>query len=258
MGIRNVEKVYAVWSPRLGHLPMRVLVWMAYRALDTDQSPRYWGGWEELAYAAGRMVPEHVPGDRDVARLRRAALKSVSAVMEQLRQAGAVRLLRPAAPGRNAEYALILRHAAVHGERESKAVDNPGDIDPDRQNGSRSADTTVHVLPDNGSRSACTTVHAHRAPEEKQEEQEIAQEGNNSLSESPSPSARAGLAATQENPPKTTGTAPPAGERLPDRCHHGLKSRIRDDGLPTCALCRRERAGPTTLAAVVPLHRRTA
>ena len=50
----------------------------------------------------------------------------------------------------------------------------------------------------------------------------------------------------------------PAGERLPDRCHHGLKSRIRDDGLPSCTLCRRERAGPTTLAAVVPLHRRTA
>lgn len=50
----------------------------------------------------------------------------------------------------------------------------------------------------------------------------------------------------------------PVGERLPDRCRHGLRSRIRGDGLPTCALCRRERAGPTTLAAVVPLHRRTA
>ena len=52
------------------------------------------------------------------------------------------------------------------------------------------------------------------------------------------------------------GTAPPAGNPLPDRCPHGLRSRNRPDGTPSCALCRRG-APPATqghLAPVIPLR----
>lgn len=263
LGIRNVEKAYAVWSTRLGHLPFRVLIWMAYRALDADQSPRYWGGWEELAYAAGRMVPAAVDGDKDTARQRRAALKAISGVMGALEREGAVRVVRPAAPGRNAEYGLMLTREAVHAHREPSPVDdssqipvdNSSQIDAHEQNGSRSADTTVHAQPDNGSRSACTTVHTQRAPEEKEEEQEEAQDGTKSSWESKSPPPPDPPAASEEVDDEwvETDAASPAENPLPEKCPHGFRSRLRPDGHPSCALCRRERAGP--LATVIPLRR---
>lgn len=49
----------------------------------------------------------------------------------------------------------------------------------------------------------------------------------------------------------------PAGEPLPERCPHGLASRRRRDGLPSCALCRRG-VGPDHLATVTLLPARTA
>lgn len=42
-------------------------------------------------------------------------------------------------------------------------------------------------------------------------------------------------------------------DALPERCAHGLASRRRPDGQPSCALCRRELAD-TRLAPVIPIR----
>jgi hypothetical protein len=49
----------------------------------------------------------------------------------------------------------------------------------------------------------------------------------------------------------------PAGEPLPDRCPHGLASRRRADGKPSCALCRIG-VRPDHIATVTHLPARTA
>jgi len=57
----------------------------------------------------------------------------------------------------------------------------------------------------------------------------------------------------------TRATGPPQdpdSPPMPDRCEHGLTSRLRKDGKPTCAICRRESAKPS--ATVLQLRPRTA
>ena len=161
MGAGNVKLVYARWAG-LPDLPFRVLAYMALVAMDEDAKPCFWGGWESLALAAGRVVPDR-SDDAEVTKARRAALKAVNAAVKTLVDRGAVRVKTPAAPGRNATYELIFAYGTVHADREPSHDDG-------RLNGARSADTTVHAHPANGSRLADPMVHAQRAPEEYEEE----------------------------------------------------------------------------------------
>ena len=168
-----MKLVYARWY-RLPDLPFRVLTYMALVSLDDDREPSYWGGWESLALAAGRLVPPR-SDDPDTVRVRRAALKAVNGALRLLVERGALRVVRPAAPGRNTTYGLTLTASTVHGGREPNGAPSPGTVPADPStvtgdNGARSADPTVHAQPTNGSRSADVTVHAHRAPEEYEEQ----------------------------------------------------------------------------------------
>jgi len=162
VGAGNVKLVYARWY-QLPDLPFRVLVYMALRSMDTDKPPLYWGGWEELALAAGRLVPDRDDDDKEVIRVRRAAAKSVDSVTSTLVARGAIRVRKGAAPGRNARYELTLVDGALHAQR---APSDPSmSVDA-----ARSADTTMHGEPTNGARSADETLHGERAPEEYEEE----------------------------------------------------------------------------------------
>lgn len=156
-----MKLVYARWAG-LPDLPFRVLAYMALVSMDEDPKPCYWGGWEALALAAGRVVPDRAD-DPESTKVRRAALKAVNAAMKTLVDRGAVRVKAVAAPGRNATYELNFAYGTVHADREPSRDDG-------RLNGARSADTTVHAQPTNGSRLADPTVHAERAPEEYEEE----------------------------------------------------------------------------------------
>lgn len=182
MGIRNVEAVYARWSLHLPHLPFRVLVWMAYRSLDADDPPRFWGGWEELAYAGGRMVPPRDDTDKDATRERAAASKAVRDAVRLLRERGAIRMTRRAAPGVNTDYSLNLFDGTGDAHRTASPVDNPA---PPAGNGGRSPSPTVDGKRRNGGRSAFATVDAHRTPEEKEEEQDLPQERQGDLRTKP-------------------------------------------------------------------------
>ena len=46
----------------------------------------------------------------------------------------------------------------------------------------------------------------------------------------------------------------PDSDAMPERCDHGLASRRRPDGTPSCALCRRSEATSTALAPVIPIR----
>lgn len=161
MGAGNVKLVYARWAG-LPDLPFRVLAYMALVSKDEEAKPCFWGGWEALALAAGRVVPDR-SDDPEATKARRAALKAVNAATKTLVERGAIRVKVAAAPGRNATYELNFADRTVHGERAPSQ-------DIDQLNGARLPDTTVHAQPTNGARSASQTVHAHRAPEDYEEE----------------------------------------------------------------------------------------
>jgi hypothetical protein len=161
LGAGNVKLAYARWAG-LPDLPFRVLAYMAVVSKDEDPKPCFWGGWESLALAAGRLVPDR-SDDPAVTKARRAALKAVNAAVKVLVDRGAVRVKVVAAPGRNATYELNFVNRTVHADREPSQ-------DIDQSNGARLPATTVHAQPTNGARSASQTVHAQRAPEDYEEE----------------------------------------------------------------------------------------
>ena len=161
MGAGNVKLTYARWH-RLPDLPFRVLAYMALVSMDGDEAPAYWGGWESLALAAGRIVPDR-SDDPDVKKTRRAALKAVNAAVKVLLERGAIRVTASAAPGRNTTYALNFAYQTVHADREpSTGIDEP--------NGSRLPDPTVHAQPAQRFTVTRPTVHGEREPEEYEEE----------------------------------------------------------------------------------------
>ncbi|HEY9415503.1 MAG TPA: hypothetical protein VIQ30_12140, partial [Pseudonocardia sp.] len=169
MGAGNVKLVYARWYG-LPDLPFRVYAYMALVSLDDDREPAYWGGWESLALAAGRLVPPRDDTDPEKVRVRRAALKAVNGALRLLVDREALRVKVPAAPGRNTTYGLNLTGASVHVHRAPNGAPSPCTVPeqastPTGDNGSRSPDPTVHGQPTDGARSADVTVHAHRAPE---------------------------------------------------------------------------------------------
>lgn len=90
-----------------GHASRLVLVEMALTALDPESSGygdreplMYYGGWERLAFALGRGVPE-VIGTLDDADAR-----AVRRCVRELTNAGLITLYRSAVNGNRAVYAL--------------------------------------------------------------------------------------------------------------------------------------------------------
>ena len=257
MGAGNVKLVYARWYG-LPDLPFRVLAYMALVSLDGDREPAYWGGWESLALAAGRLVPPRNDDDPDVVRVRRAALKAVNGTLRLLVGRGALRVKVPAAPGRNTTYGLTLSTRTVHGGREPNGAPSPGTVpDPSSTpaggDGARSADTTVHGEPTDGSRSADVTVHAHRAPEEYEEQEKTqprSDEGNLRTAVTGSRARQA-----DEEPDSVDEVEEPAGCRRHGRA---FAAGLRPDGKPACPLCRRGAPASTPtdrIAPVIPITR---
>lgn len=125
MGARNVAAVFTHW-PHLGHVPFRVLVFMALVAKDGDKEPRYWGGVEALAEALGRPVR----ASGDVAHRDQVA---VSSALTALVRAGAVRVLVKPVKGRRAEYGLVIDPTIGQAEPDESAVDSiPAAVDNSR------------------------------------------------------------------------------------------------------------------------------
>jgi hypothetical protein len=87
--------------------PARVLTRMALSALDDAGTPVYFGGWEPLAVALGRVVPPP-SDDPAVIRARRQAEEAVRLAMRPLVALRLVSVERRGAPGRNARYSLAL------------------------------------------------------------------------------------------------------------------------------------------------------
>lgn len=88
------------WA-HLPHAPFRLLAYMAVTAKDSDDPPMFFGGQEACAMAIG-MSP-----DAD-AKTRQATFRQVRRHLESLVSAKVIERIRPASPGRNAEYALRL------------------------------------------------------------------------------------------------------------------------------------------------------
>lgn len=107
MGAGNVKLVYARWAD-LDDAPLRLLAYMAVIALDEGDSPRFWGGRDALALAIGRMVADRKTKDPAEIAERKRAFKAVTRTLAILKDAGAITVLEPAAPGQNAVYALNL------------------------------------------------------------------------------------------------------------------------------------------------------
>jgi hypothetical protein len=99
VGASNVSKVFAYWA-HLNHRDQLALVFMANTALDADDPPRYFGGWEALARALGFDVSDE-----------RNAAEQVRRVLAALAKAGAVVSSSRARMNIRAEYALALEPA---------------------------------------------------------------------------------------------------------------------------------------------------
>jgi hypothetical protein len=111
MGTSTVQAVLmAGWAGRVNQRAFAALVQMAMMSLDRDHPPRYWGGWYALVPAVGLRVPQECERGgpcEQCATARRVVKRAVTCLVE----GGAIERLGHSAPGRNAEYALILRPA---------------------------------------------------------------------------------------------------------------------------------------------------
>lgn len=99
------------WGPVLNARPLAVLIKMALTALDDAVTPRFFGGWDVLATAAGHATPESCArcrGCKACLPARRAVTKSLEALLAM----GAITRTRRASRGRTAEYRLWLDHPA--------------------------------------------------------------------------------------------------------------------------------------------------
>jgi len=267
MGAGNVKAVYARWAS-LDDLPFRVLTYMAVVSHDVA-APRYYGGREALALAAGRPVPDRVPGNTTVTAARRAAFKAIDRVIDTLTAAGALVQTLAAFPGRRAEYALNLAGQAVlfDGRTLADALDMSGRCGHPKAsggpcaawpkkgsdrcvahqeppewtpvsgpNGPRSVDLMHPGEWTNAPRSVDIMHPAHRGPKEEEEQRGI-QERNTGEDEAVDLDAPVTVA-------RATNTAPNPISSSPPKCPHGFKRRRRPDGTPTCTLCRREAPCP--------------
>lgn len=204
--------------------PTRVLVRMALSALDDAAAPVYFGGWEPLALALGRIVPT-ASEDAAALRARRAAEEAVRFAVRPLVDLRLVKVAQRGAPGRNARYSLALRPV----DNSATPQAHPG------VSGSTSPQAQRGITPG----SACASLQAQPVAEEKEEKEEEV--------------ARARDAATCSKHPDGNSSEPCAGcmrarqarDALPtvsqphtvqpgQRCDPG-RHRLVDDG--TCIRC---------------------
>jgi len=156
MGAGLVKAAYAVGAVcSIDHAPMRVFVYMALVAVDSDPEPRYWGGYDDLAVAMGKSGPAG----------HRAAGRALSA----LSTAGLIQS-SGAAPGRNSRYRLLdgnavpLRPLANRATPDAHRPANVGRSASDEAvDNSRTPD--AHLS--NAGRSPVATPDAHRPTEEE-------------------------------------------------------------------------------------------
>ncbi|MBE7699238.1 hypothetical protein H9623_02815 [Oerskovia sp. Sa1BUA8] len=117
MGSKNVAEVYALWHS-LPHRPFRLLVFMAFMALDESREGQaaclYWGGQERLGLAIGRPAPakpdedDLSPAAEDARRERRLVFEAVRTDVKKLIDAGAIERVRQGGYGGRSEYRLTL------------------------------------------------------------------------------------------------------------------------------------------------------
>lgn len=108
MGANYAEAVYEQW----GHLPsahIRLMVRMALVAPDRKAHPRYWGGWEVLAYAMGYDLRWQTDESPEAQRLRSNAKRNVLRILQYLADSGAIARVASGRPGRRAVYELNIR-----------------------------------------------------------------------------------------------------------------------------------------------------
>jgi hypothetical protein len=122
MGAGNVKLAFVHWGD-LPATPFRLLVYMCLRSKD-GESPVYWGGREDLAFALGRVVPEG--DDPESRRARNAAFKAVKDALAVLARRGAISTAERARPGRNAVYRIHLARPGAE-SAPHEPVDNPVD-----------------------------------------------------------------------------------------------------------------------------------
>jgi hypothetical protein len=90
-----------VWVfPKLGrhHASRVALTLMCLTAQDGASRPLYYAGWQPIALWLGLSGTE------------RTQIKRVSEILDHLVELGAIELVEPSAPGRNAKYLLHVRH----------------------------------------------------------------------------------------------------------------------------------------------------
>lgn len=114
MGIQNIQTVYARWGA-LDGAPFRLLVFMAMVTMDDEDIPRYFATRDVLIrMGLGKSHPDepakfdHSRQADDDRRRIRANEQALKVALAALKKAGALSVLRPAAPGRSAEYGLLI------------------------------------------------------------------------------------------------------------------------------------------------------
>ncbi|WP_181110602.1 helix-turn-helix domain-containing protein [Rathayibacter sp. AY1B8] len=94
------------------HHEMRVLLWMAHTARDTDTPPRYFGSRETTALAPGYMLPDQPnPTDPEAAvknAERERGFQRVKVAVSGLVKLGAIARLHSGRDGRSAEFEITL------------------------------------------------------------------------------------------------------------------------------------------------------
>ncbi|UYQ78081.1 hypothetical protein OF385_02610 [Glutamicibacter sp. JL.03c] len=114
MGASNVAKVFINWSKsELTHRDLVALIFMANVALDADEPPVYFGGWDSIADALGdegdALAFKKDPyATAEQLRKAKAVEEKVRRVMKSLVKAGAIVSAGDARNSTNADYALCL------------------------------------------------------------------------------------------------------------------------------------------------------
>ncbi|QIS39074.1 hypothetical protein [Clavibacter capsici] len=113
MGAQLVGRAFAfAVDHQLPHHEVRVLAWMALRALDTDSPPRYFAARESTALALGHRVPDEPdPDDPDAdakTAERERAFQRVKVAVRGLVNAGAITRLHAGREGQRAVFAITL------------------------------------------------------------------------------------------------------------------------------------------------------
>lgn len=87
----------------------RLLVFMSYTAIDSDQPPRYFAAREESAFGIGRMIADKTTTDPSALAAREAAFKAVKLATQGLVRLGAIDRVERGRNGHRAVYALTFR-----------------------------------------------------------------------------------------------------------------------------------------------------